>query len=186
MIYLLLALMFLLVGPVSAASINGGGSGSGGLASTDIDTCAENAAIWTDETGTCGGPVLSQAPTIVSPIITTSLLIPNDTAVPGTCSIGMLFFDNNATAGVNLYGCTASNTWTLLGDGGGAAAVATDTIWDAAGDLAVGTGANTAARLAIGAEGTALVVSGGAVAWGTPAGSGMTHPQTMARASIGF
>lgn len=33
--------------------------------------------------------------------------------------------------------------------GGGSGAVATDTIWDAAGDLAVGTGADTAARLAI-------------------------------------
>lgn len=52
-------------------------------------------------------------------VFTGSILLPNGTAVPGTCSIGMLYFDNDATAGVNLYGCTASNTWTLLGDGGG-------------------------------------------------------------------
>lgn len=70
--------------------------------------------------------------------------------------------------------------------GVGSGSMATDALWDAAGDLAVGTGANTAGRLAIGSEGTALIVSGGAVAWGTPAGSGMTHPQTMARTSIGF
>jgi len=35
--------------------------------------------------------------------------------------------------------------------------VATDTIWDAKGDLAGGTGSNTAARLAVGANGKALV-----------------------------
>ncbi len=40
----------------------------------------------------------------------------------------------------------------------GATAVATDTIWDAAGDLAVGTGADTAARFAVGAtNGTVLM-----------------------------
>ena len=37
---------------------------------------------------------------------------------------------------------------------GGSGSVATDAIWDAAGDLAVGTGANTAARLAVGVAGT--------------------------------
>lgn len=47
----------------------------------------------------------------------------------------------------------------------GSASVATDTIWDAAGDLAVGSGANTAARLAIGAAGGALSRVNGAVAW---------------------
>jgi hypothetical protein len=35
---------------------------------------------------------------------------------------------------------------------GGSGDVATDTIWDAAGDLAIGTGANTAAKVSIGAE----------------------------------
>lgn len=49
--------------------------------------------------------------------------------------------------------------------------VATDAIWDAAGDLAVGSGANTAARLAIGAtNGMALMRIGGAVAWAFPPG----------------
>ena len=47
--------------------------------------------------------------------------------------------------------------------------VATDTIWDAAGDLAVGTGANTAGRLALGG---ALALprvnaAGNAIEWGT-------------------
>lgn len=43
--------------------------------------------------------------------------------------------------------------------------VATDVIWDAAGDLVVGTGANTAAKLSLGAAGGAVSRVNGAVAW---------------------
>lgn len=49
--------------------------------------------------------------------------------------------------------------------GSGSGSVATDAIWDAAGDLAVGTGANTAARLAIGSAGTHLTSNGTTAAW---------------------
>jgi hypothetical protein len=44
-------------------------------------------------------------------------------------------------------------------------AVATDAIWDAAGDLAVGTGADTAGRLAKGAAGGVLAMGNSAVIW---------------------
>ncbi len=37
------------------------------------------------------------------------------TVLPATCSIGASFFKSNAPAGQNLYGCTATNTWTLVG-----------------------------------------------------------------------
>lgn len=37
------------------------------------------------------------------------------TSAPGTCAVGELFYDTDATAGSNLFGCTATNTWTLLG-----------------------------------------------------------------------
>lgn len=40
------------------------------------------------------------------------------TTAPATCVVGQLFFDTDATAGSNLFGCTASNTWTALGGGG--------------------------------------------------------------------
>jgi hypothetical protein len=40
-------------------------------------------------------------------------------AAPATCTVGMVWFDTNATAGSNWFGCTAANTWTLLGGGGG-------------------------------------------------------------------
>jgi hypothetical protein len=46
-----------------------------------------------------------------------------------------------------------------------AGTVATDAIWDTAGDLAVGTGANTAAKLVIGNAGATLARINGAVAW---------------------
>lgn len=46
------------------------------------------------------------------------------TVLPLTCSVGATFFNIAAPAGQNLYGCTATNTWTLLGSsllsGGGA------------------------------------------------------------------
>jgi hypothetical protein len=49
--------------------------------------------------------------------------------------------------------------------GSGSGNVATDAIWDAAGDIAVGTGANTGARVALGAAGGAVSRINGAVAW---------------------
>lgn len=45
------------------------------------------------------------------------------------------------------------------------AGLATDTLWDAAGDLVQGTGANTAAKLTIGSAGDILRVVSGAAAW---------------------
>jgi len=63
-------------------------------------------------------------------------------------------------------------TWYTKADGtavvGGSGSVATDTIWDAAGDLAVGTGANTAARLAIGPVGATLISDGATAEWFHP------------------
>lgn len=166
--------------------ISTGVSGLGTGVATFLGTpsSANFASAVTGETGT-GALVFGTAPTIDAAVLTTSVLLPNGTARPGTCSIGMLYFDNNETAGLNLYGCTASNIWTLLGDGGGGGSVATDTIWDVTGDLAVGSGSNTAVRLPIGNNGDVLTVSGGSVTWGA-GGSGMTHPQVMVRASVGF
>lgn len=63
---------------------------------------------------------------------------------------------------------TASGTHVYVASSG---SVAADTIWDAAGDLAVGTGANTAAKLSIGAtDGMAVQRVSGAVAWALPPG----------------
>lgn len=50
---------------------------------------------------------------------------------------------------------------TIAATGGGGGAVATDTIWDAKGDLAVGTAADTAAKLTVGADGLFLQAASG-------------------------
>ena len=59
--------------------------------------------------------------------------------------------------------------------GGGSGDVATDAIWDAKGDLAVGTGANTAAKLTVGANGTVLTADSSTATgtkWAAVAGTG--------------
>ena len=44
-------------------------------------------------------------------------------SAPSTCTIGKLWYDTDATAGQNLYGCTATDVWTLMsGSGGGSVA----------------------------------------------------------------
>lgn len=45
------------------------------------------------------------------------------TSLPSTCQVGQLFFNSSATAGANLYACTASNTWTLETGGGSGSSV---------------------------------------------------------------
>lgn len=67
------------------------------------------------------------------------------------------------------------STWDSLAVGAGS--VATDTIWDAAGDLVQGTGADTAAKLSAGLTGKVLQAAGAAaaVAWKYPPGYEMAY-----------
>src|ERR1035437_954980 len=39
--------------------------------------------------------------------------------LPGTCTVGEMFFLTNAVAGANLYGCASANSWTIESSGGG-------------------------------------------------------------------
>jgi hypothetical protein len=64
--------------------------------------------------------------------------------------------------------------WVAVGGSGTDTSVATDPIFDAAGDLVVGTGANTAARLAKGSNNQVLTVVGGTLTWATPGSGGVT------------
>jgi hypothetical protein len=84
-----------------------------------------------------------------------------------------------ATAGCILYACSTHSliyrsdgtTWTTwMTIGSSTTTVATDAIWDTAGDLAVGTGADTAAKLAAVATGKVLASKGSGVApaWDYP------------------
>src|ERR1700693_5206970 len=36
-------------------------------------------------------------------------------AIPPTCQMGQLFFNTTATAGQNMYACTQTNTWAVMG-----------------------------------------------------------------------
>ena len=61
-----------------------------------------------------------------------TLRVPTGTSLPATCTVGDIFADTDATAGQNLYLCTAANTWTLQGGGGGGGGVTADTAQRAA------------------------------------------------------
>src|SRR5271156_3804032 len=42
------------------------------------------------------------------------------TALPSVCTVGQMYFLTTATAGSNLYACTATNVWTgIVGSGSG-------------------------------------------------------------------
>lgn len=45
-------------------------------------------------------------------------LVKYGTTPPGTCTVGQVFFDTDASPGQNVYGCSSTNTWTLQGGGG--------------------------------------------------------------------
>jgi hypothetical protein len=52
--------------------------------------------------------------------------IKTGTSLPGTCSVGDMFFQTSAPSGANVYGCVNMNTWALQsggGSGGGALAI---------------------------------------------------------------
>ena len=69
----------------------------------------------------------------------------------------------------------------------GGGSVATDAIWDAKGDLAVGTGANTASRLAVGTNGQILVADSAeatGVKWANASGGGDMLAATYDPANI--
>jgi hypothetical protein len=97
-------------------------------------------------------------------------------------------------SGCVLYSCTTHNlvyrddgtAWTtfmtLVGGSGGD--IATDVIWDAAGDLVQGTGANTAAKLGAGLAGQTLKSAGAAAAnaWAYPPGYEFDYAQITAAA----
>ncbi len=103
-------------------------AGNGLVARTAANTSANrtitgtsNEISVTNGDGAAGNPTLSLPSSLV--LTGKTLLIPNATTNPGTCTVGQIHFDTDATAGQNMYGCTATNTWTLLGDGGGGGSI---------------------------------------------------------------
>ena len=90
-----------------------------------------------------------------------------------------------ASGGV--YAVSSNATAGPFGAGGaGSGDVATDTIWDAAGDLVQGTGANTAAKLSAGTSGMTLKSAGAAAAnvWAYPPGYEFTYAEVTSGGNI--
>ena len=106
-----------------------------------------------------------------------------EAAAPGTPASGVsrIYVKSDGL----FYSKDDAGTETLVSGGAGGSGMATDPLWDAAGDLAVGSGANTAARLAIGAtNGMALQRVSGAVAWALPSGHEMDYVQITSAVAI--
>lgn len=73
---------------------------------------------------------------------------------PATCSVGEEYFASDATAGQNMFYCTASNTWTQqLNSGGGSSAFNSIT-----------SGTNTTAAMLVGTGGSLGVTGSGTIA----------------------
>lgn len=76
----------------------------------------------TNGDGVSGNPTLALASTFDISGKTSTKPVKTGTSDPATCGIGELLFRTDVTAGSNLKGCTATNTWTTQGGGGGASA----------------------------------------------------------------
>ncbi len=98
----------------------GTGGGSGDI--TDV---------WGCTSGNCNALTAASGDTLNAASADSTAACKVGTTVPVTCTVGDCFFDSDATAGANLFGCTATDTWTAQG-GGGSATALFSAVWKAA------------------------------------------------------
>lgn len=55
--------------------------------------------------------------------------LPNSNSLPGTCTVGDVYMDADATSGQRIYACESTNTWALQGDGGGGGSGDVTDVW---------------------------------------------------------
>lgn len=159
-------------------SASGGGDVVGPASATDnalarFDSTTgkllQNSSITVDDTGLLGLPA-GVRQTFAPNATNAGLNVGSVAGDPSAPSNGDLWYDSTAnelTARIN-----GANV--ALGAGGGGS-VATDSLWNAKGDLAVATADNTATRLAVGTNGQVLTADSaeaGGVKWATVAGTG--------------
>lgn len=116
------------VGCTSAGSVNFADIGSG-VNSTASMSLASGAIL-----SAAGGTV-----TFASGSHTTPWLVGLTAAIPATCGVGEAYFASDATAGEEVYLCTAMNMWTQVAGGGGSTAFS-----------ALTNGTNTTAAMVVG------------------------------------
>jgi hypothetical protein len=75
--------------------------------------------VWGCSSGNCDDLIAAAGDTLDATGADSTAPNKSGTSLPGTCAVGDTFFDTDATAGKNIYGCTAVDTWTLQGDGVG-------------------------------------------------------------------
>jgi len=105
-----------------------------------------------------------------------------EAAAPSTPASGEVI--TYAKADGLMYAKDDAGVETALSNSGGGS-VATDSIWDATGDLAVGSGANTAAKLTAGSDRRLLQIASGTPAWGLPHAWGCIISGTSTALSTG-
>jgi hypothetical protein len=114
--------------------------------------CIAATAVNNDTThAPCSDWILDNLSPIASPVFTGTLTAPIVKITTGAGANKFLMSDADGLA-----------SWENLATGGN---VTTDTIWDAAGDLAVGTSANLGHKLSRGSEGKILTSSDSTVSW---------------------
>lgn len=97
------------------SGVGGAGGGGGNPGGTSGQVQFNNSGVFD---GVQGSSVSGSLVTFGSLVVNTSYAGPSGTTLPSTCAVGQEFFKTDAPAGRNKFGCTSSNTWTLLGDGG--------------------------------------------------------------------
>lgn len=70
--------------------------------------------VWTCGSGNCNALTAAGGDTLNAGGADSTIPAKAGTSVPATCAAGELYFKTDATAGQNLYGCTAGNTQTLV------------------------------------------------------------------------
>lgn len=99
-------------------------SSNGMAARTATDTWAvrtitgtSNEVSVSNGDGVSGNPTLSLPSTLV--FTSKTVRIPNSTTLPGTCTVGDIYMDTDATTGLRFYLCESTNSWVAQGTGGG-------------------------------------------------------------------